>query len=138
VRDAEGARRLVRVTIAGAEDDGAADRTARAVGTSLLVRTAVAGGDPNWGRILAAAGRSGAPFDADRARLRIGGVEVFAHGAPRTDDADDPGRRTAAAAAMAGDTVEIELVVGEDAGTAEFITCDLTREYIRLNSEETT
>jgi glutamate N-acetyltransferase/amino-acid N-acetyltransferase len=138
VRDAEGARRLIRVVVHGTEDDAAADRVARAVGTSLLVRTAVAGGDPNWGRILAAAGRSGVSFDPDAAHLRIGSVEVFGDGAPRTDDPSDPGRRVAAAAEMAGDTVAIDLGLGEGPGTAEFLTCDLTREYIRLNSEETT
>ncbi|MHC4809239.1 MAG: bifunctional glutamate N-acetyltransferase/amino-acid acetyltransferase ArgJ [Planctomycetota bacterium] len=139
VRDGEGARRLVRVQVRSAASTADADRVARVVASSLLVRTAVAGGDPNWGRILAAAGRSGVPVDADAVRLRIGGVEVFADGAPRTDDPRDPGRRVAAAAAMAGDTVVIELDLGTDAGgESEFLTCDLTREYIRLNSEETT
>jgi glutamate N-acetyltransferase/amino-acid N-acetyltransferase len=139
VRDGEGARRLVRVQVRGAASTADADRVARVVASSLLVRTAVAGGDPNWGRILAAAGRSGVPVNADAVRLRIGGVEVFADGGPRIDDPRDPGRRIAAAAAMAGDTVVIELDLGTEAGgESEFLTCDLTREYIRLNSEETT
>ena len=139
VRDGEGARRLIRVLIRGANTAADADRVARAVASSLLVRTAVAGGDPNWGRILAAAGRSGVAVHADAVRLRIGDVEVFADGGPRTDDPRDPGRRVAAAAAMAGDTVRIELDLGGgEGGESEFLTCDLTRDYIRLNSEETT
>ncbi len=131
VRDGEGARKFVTIRIIGACDDTAARRVAFTIAESPLVKTAIAGGDPNWGRILAAAGRCGAVTSGpERWRLRIGDELVFAAGAPHPDYDE---RR--AAAHMAGSEIVIALDLGEGAGMAEVWTCDLTRDYVAINAD---
>jgi len=129
--DGEGARHLIEVTVSGAPDDRAARAVARTVAASSLVKTAVHGADPNWGRIAAAAGRSGVELEPERLRICIGDVAVY-DGAPLAFDA---GR---AQAVLRGEVVPIvvELALGSGHGTAW--GCDLSAEYVAINSEYTT
>lgn len=131
-RDGEGATKLVTVRAEGAASADDALAAARTVAASLLVRTAIAGGDPNWGRILAALGRSGAVFDPERLTLRADGVELYGDGAPRGVSTE------ARAAIFSTDRVLIELDLGVGTARDEFHTCDLTEEYVRVNAEYTT
>ncbi len=132
VRDGEGAKKLIHVRVIEAKNEADARRVAETVAGSLLVRTAIAGGDPNWGRILAAVGRSGASFDHGRIQVLAGGVPLFEKGAP----ADHP--REEQAAAFAGPDVLLEIRMGQGRAEGEFFTCDLTEGYIRINSLYTT
>lgn len=130
VRGGEGATKLVTVQITGADSEADAKLAARAIANSPLVKTAVHGGDPNWGRLVSAAGRSGARFVLDRASVSIGDVELFAKGVPHDDRAE-------AAAGVLG-RQEIELAVDLGAGgahTATMWTCDFSAEYVRINAE---
>ena len=119
------------MTVNGAADDATARAVARTVASSSLVKTAVHGGDPNWGRIAAAAGRSGVPLDPERMRICIGDVPVF-DGAPLTFD-ERRARRI-----LGGATVPIvlDLLIGSGSGIAW--GCDLSCEYVTINSEYTT
>ena len=99
VRGGEGATKLVAVRVTGAREWYHAERAARTIANSLLVKTAVHGGDPNWGRLVAAAGRSGVPFELGRASVRIGGIVLFDEGSrttrtPRRRRPTSPGRRS--------------------------------------------
>ena len=130
VRGGEGATKLITVRVTGARTDEEARRTARAIANSPLVKTAVHGGDPNWGRLIAVAGRSGAEFALDRAAVRIGPVELFRDGAPHDERADE-----AAAYLKTRDVMlEVDLGTGGD-GRSQMWTCDLTAEYVRINAE---
>ena len=130
VRGGEGATKLITVRVTGARSDDDARRTARAIANSPLVKTAVHGGDPNWGRLVAVAGRSGAAFSLDRAAVRIGSVELFSHGAPHDERAAD------AAQHLSGTDVELEVDLGTGgAGASRMWTCDLSAEYVRINAE---
>ena len=131
-RDGEGARKLISVRVAGAATKGQALAAARTVAMSLLVRTAVAGGDPNWGRILAALGRSGATLDLARLRVSADGVAIFDRGGPTSPSSE------VRAGIFKGPDVVIEIDLGLGAGADEFHTCDLTEEYVRVNAEYTT
>ena len=128
--DGEGASRLVTVEVRSAPDEAAATRVGRTVATSPLVKTAVAGRDPNWGRILAAAGRSGVPFDAMRARVWVGGTEVYTCGVPRPEREADASRHL---------QQDQRVVLGVDLGAgdcgADVWTCDLTADYVRINAD---
>jgi glutamate N-acetyltransferase/amino-acid N-acetyltransferase len=128
VRDGEGATKLVTVTMRGARTPGDARRAAQAVMTSPLVKTAIYGGEPNWGRVLAAVGRSGAAVAPDRAEIWIGGVQVVRHGA------GIPDKLPAAAEAMK--QPEYEVVVDLHQGHASFTgwTCDLNEGYVKINA----
>ncbi len=132
VRDGEGMTRLARIRVSGARNHDQARRVARAIATSSLVKTALAGGDPNWGRILAAGANAGTGLDPDRLRLTLGGVEVFAGGAPLTVD------QGPVDAAFARAEVEVDLELGLGEATAEMLTTDLTKRYVEINSEYTT
>lgn len=129
VRGGEGATRLLTVRVHGAQDDAGAGRLARTVANSLLVKTAVHGADPNWGRILAAAGRAGVPFDPADAAVQIGPVVLFSGGQPHDDRAPDAARYLRQA------DVTIAVAVGEGSGTAVVYTCDLSAEYVRINGD---
>lgn len=131
-RDGEGATKLIHVRVAGAARPDDALNAARTVALSMLVRTAVAGGDPNWGRILAALGRSGARFDLARVRVAADSVALFADGAPLPIT---PAQR---AAIFKSSHVSIEIDLGAGVHADEFFTCDLTEEYVRVNAEYTT
>jgi glutamate N-acetyltransferase/amino-acid N-acetyltransferase len=132
VRDGEGYERGIHVRVSGAPSDADALTVAKTVASSLLVRCAVTGGDPNWGRILAAAGRSGVRLDLDDVALSVGGVALFARGGP----ADTP--LAAREAAFRAPMVEVDLAVGTGPGTDEFISCGLTKAYVELNADYTT
>jgi glutamate N-acetyltransferase / amino-acid N-acetyltransferase len=129
VRGGEGATKLVAVRVRGAESATAAKQVARTVANSPLVKTAVHGGDPNWGRLLAAAGRAGVPFDVGRARVRIGPVVLFREGRPFDDEAPR------AADYLRGTDLEVEIDLGGGAFEATVWTCDLSAEYVRINGE---
>ena len=135
-RDGEGATRLVEVAVSGAADEDEAHRVADAVARSPLVKTAIHGGDPNWGRILAAAGASGAALDPARLCLALGppggAVEVVDRGLPLAYDE----RR--AAAVLRDDPVVVALDLGRGGGTATVWTCDLSAEYVAINAHYTT
>lgn len=132
VADAEGSERYFRVGIAGAVDDAQARRAALVVAESPLVKSAVHGGDPNWGRIVAALGRSGASFTLDRCRVDIGGFTVFERGAPAEVDLDD------IAAALRGRRVDIDVDLGAGDGSGHAWGCELTPEYVHINADYTT
>jgi glutamate N-acetyltransferase/amino-acid N-acetyltransferase len=132
VRDGEGFERGIHVRVSGTATDADALAVARTVASSLLVRCAVTGADPNWGRILAAAGRAGVHFDVADVELDVGGVSVFAHGAPSSTPLE---RREAAFRAP---MVEVDLRLGAGPGRDEFIGCGLTEAYVRLNADYTT
>jgi len=128
VRDGEGATRIFEVRVEGAADHATAKRIARTIAESLLVKTAIHGGDPNWGRIIAAAGRAGVPFDPNRAKLYLQQTLVFADGRPA--EYDEP----ALAARMQAEEVSIVLQLPDGAGNAHYWGCDLTAEYVQLNA----
>ena len=130
VRDGEGATRFVTITVTGAETDQAAKRLACTVANSPLVKTAVAGADPNWGRIVAALGRAGERIDADALTIRIGGTLVAAHGGPVPAYDEAP-----VAAHMQGRTIDIAIDAGVGFGAATVWTCDLTHGYIDINAD---
>jgi glutamate N-acetyltransferase/amino-acid N-acetyltransferase len=129
VADGEGATKVFEVRVRGAASAADARLAARTITNSNLVRTAVHGGDPNWGRVLAAAGRSGARVDDRRASVRIGDLFVYRDGAPLVvADAD-------VRALFAAETVEIEVTLGLGDGHAVAWGCDLSAEYVRINAE---
>jgi glutamate N-acetyltransferase/amino-acid N-acetyltransferase len=130
VRGGEGATKLVTVSITGAATHDDAWMAARTIANSPLVKTAIHGGDPNWGRLVAAAGRSGAAFDLARASVSIGPVKVFDQGTPHDE-------RTPEAEVVMKQT-EVTVVV--DLGTsghhtATMWTCDFSAEYVKINAE---
>lgn len=129
VRDGEGATRLLRITVRGGRTDREAELTARTVATSLLVKCAAHGGDPNWGRILAAVGRSPAKVDQDKVACRIGGMAVMRRGASCPFDAKAVDNH------VAGDTVEIDVNLNLGKGRYTALTCDLSRRYVTINAD---
>ncbi len=128
-RDGEGATKLVRVTVSGARSQADAKAAALTIANSPLFKTAVHGGDPNWGRILAAAGRSAATVDQDRATCKIGGIAVMRRGTSVKYDLP------AIEAHMAGKEVAVELNLGLGHDRYTALTCDLSREYITINAD---
>jgi glutamate N-acetyltransferase/amino-acid N-acetyltransferase len=130
VRGGEGATKLITVNVIGGATDQDARVAARAISNSPLVKTAVHGGDPNWGRLIAVAGRSGAAFVLDRAAVRIGPVELFNDGAPHDERADE----AAAYLKQTDVTLEVDLGTG-GSGRWRMWTCDLSAEYVRINAE---
>jgi glutamate N-acetyltransferase/amino-acid N-acetyltransferase len=130
VRGGEGATKLIAITVTGAVTDGDAWMAARAIANSPLVKTAIHGGDPNWGRLVAAAGRSGAAFVLDGARVQIGSLVLFEHGRPFDELAPK------AADYLTGTDLEIEVNLGAGGGySATVWTCDLSAEYVKINAE---
>jgi len=130
VRGGEGATKLVTIEVTGARTDADAKRTARAIANSPLVKTAVHGADPNWGRLVAVAGRAGVDFNLDDARVQIGDVELFAGGRPYDDRAPE------ASAHLQGRDVVLRVDVGAGgSGRARMWTCDLSAEYVKINAE---
>jgi glutamate N-acetyltransferase / amino-acid N-acetyltransferase len=130
VRGGEGATKLIAVNVRHARSVADARQVARTVANSPLVKTAVHGADPNWGRIVAAAGRSGVAFDIDRASVRVGGVLLFENGLPHDEAAPQ------AAEHLKGRTIDIDIDLGSTGGARATIwTCDLSAEYVRINGE---
>jgi glutamate N-acetyltransferase/amino-acid N-acetyltransferase len=132
VADAEGAERYFRVSVAGAADGADARQAARVVAGSPLVKAAVHGGDPNWGRIVAALGRSGTAFTLDRCTVAIGGIVVFERGAPVDANLD------AVAAALLQSRIDIDIDLGTADGAGHAWGCELTPEYVHINADYTT
>jgi len=131
-RDGEGASKLIEVRVEGAADEADARRAARAVAGSLLVKAAIYGCDPNWGRILTAAGYSGAQVREEACQLYVQGVRVFAKGLP------EPFDEATLREALASREVNIRLDLGLGPGTATAWGCDLTEDYVRINASYTT
>lgn len=129
VADGEGARHVVTLEISGGRTDEEARKAARAIATSPLVKTALHGRDANWGRILAAAGRSGAVFDPARARIRVGDIEIVRRGMAVGAEAEQ-----AAARVMAEPAYTIAVSLGAGPGRARYLTCDLGPSYVEINA----
>jgi glutamate N-acetyltransferase/amino-acid N-acetyltransferase len=138
VCDGEGFERSLAVRVTGAETKADALKVAETVASSLLVRTAITGGDPNWGRIVAAAGRAGVAFRANDLELHVGGILIFRDGQPVEAD------KGAVRAAFNGSHVDIVISLGAtdgakaEANSDTFLSCGLTTEYVRLNADYTT
>ena len=132
-RDGEGATRMFTVEVSGASGDDDARSLARTVASSNLVKTAIHGGDPNWGRIVAALGRAGAELVLDRLTVTVGDAVVFRHGAGIAEVDLDRVR-----AAFESDEVKISCAMGLGEGTATAYGCDLSAEYVHINADYTT
>jgi glutamate N-acetyltransferase / amino-acid N-acetyltransferase len=132
-RDGEGATKLVTVTVSGARTADDATRAAKRVANSMLVKTALFGGDPNWGRILQTIGAGRVALRLDRTEVRLGGVAVFRNGSPTGDVA----RRRAGRALRAND-IEVAVALGAGRHAATVWTCDLSYDYVRINADYTT
>ncbi len=131
-RDGEGATKLISIRVKGARTDLEARTVGLSVANSNLVKTAVFGRDPNWGRILCAVGYSGVDLDPDRVEVKLCGSAIYSGGVGLDVDAEELAR------AMEADEVPIEIDLSTGSSTAEIFTCDLTDEYVRLNAEYTT
>jgi glutamate N-acetyltransferase/amino-acid N-acetyltransferase len=131
--DAEGATHLVRIDVEGLRDDAEARRVARAVADSALVKTALFGADPNWGRIVSAAGYAGVAFDEAQLSLWLGDTLLYRAGVPQDFDA-----AAASAHMKANRDLHLRLQFTLGRGRCTFWTCDLTYDYVRLNAEYTT
>ncbi|MFO7630443.1 MAG: bifunctional glutamate N-acetyltransferase/amino-acid acetyltransferase ArgJ [Prochlorococcaceae cyanobacterium] len=131
-RDGEGATCLIEVRVEGCGDDAGARAIARTICGSSLVKCAVHGRDPNWGRIVAAAGRAGVAFDPDAVALWLGEHQLMAAGQPLAFD------RPAASAYLRQDPVQIRLAVGSGPGSGVAWGCDLSDQYVRINADYTT
>jgi glutamate N-acetyltransferase/amino-acid N-acetyltransferase len=130
VRGGEGATKVIAITVTGAASDADAWMAARAIANSPLVKTAVHGGDPNWGRLVAAAGRSGAAFVLAGARVQIGSLVLFENGRPFDDLAPQ------AADYLTGTDLQIEVNLGTGGNDRATVwTCDLSADYVKINAE---
>lgn len=132
VRDAEGAAHLLRVRVTGARSEDDAVGVARSIAGSVLVRTALGGADPNWGRVLAAMGAGAVRFDPDRVAVSFGGMTVCRFGSATTFD------RGRVATALRADDVECRVDLGVGSATATVLTSDLSHAYVSINAEYTT
>ena len=130
VRDGEGATKFVTVSVGGAASGADARKVALAIANSPLVKTAIAGEDPNWGRIVMAVGKSGAEADRDRLSIRFGDILVAENGWVAENYTEAAG-----AAYMKGQELEIGVDLGIGSGTATVWTCDLTHGYIQINAD---
>ena len=130
VRDGEGAQKLVTIDVSGAVSARSARRIGLAIANSPLVKTAIAGGDANWGRIVMAVGKAGEPADRDRLSISMGGEEITRDGRRRLDYDE-----ATVAAHMAGREVQIGVDIGLGRGKARVWTCDLTHGYIEINAD---
>jgi len=128
VRDGEGAQKLVRIDVTGAASKKSAHRVAMAIANSPLVKTAIAGEDANWGRIVMAVGKAGEPADRDKLSVAIGGTWMARHGAVVADYDEGP-----VVAHMKGRDISIAVDLGLGNGVATAWTCDLTHGYIDIN-----
>jgi len=129
VRDGEGATRVVRIEVAGARTAAEAERGARAVATSPLVKTAVYGADMNWGRVIAALGRAGISMDPMKVSMRFAGAMVLRRGMR-----PDPAAERQAAPKIREDAYGIDVDLGIGKGSWHLYFSDLTKEYVRINS----
>lgn len=130
VDDGEGATHLIEISVTGAESNSDARVIAEAIANSPLVKTAIAGNDPNWGRIVSAAGYAGPPIQVDHTTLTLNGTPIYRNGQPLGFDAEESSKKMAAER-----NVFIEITVGQGSGAAKFWTCDLTHGYVTINAE---
>jgi glutamate N-acetyltransferase/amino-acid N-acetyltransferase len=130
VRDGEGAQKLITIDVTGATSRQAARKIGLAIANSPLVKTAAAGGDPNWGRLVMAVGKAGQKADRDLLSISIGGVSVTENGQLRSDYDE-----AAAEAHMAGSEIHFGVDIGLGKGRARVWTCDLTHGYITINAD---
>ena len=126
VRDGEGATKFVEITIEGAPSDEAAHTIGRTIAKSPLVKTAIYGADPNWGRIVGAVGNAGVPLQSDR-------VDIYISGVPISDSTLELARQK-----LREKDIQIRVVLHSGAGSARVWNCDLTEGYIRINADYTT
>ena len=129
VRGGEGATKLITITVTGAASTAEARKAAKAIANSPLVKTAVHGGDPNWGRLVAVSGRAGVEFDLSRAAVTIGSIVLFKDGVPHDENAAE------AAGYLKNDDINIAVDLGAGSAASTVWTCDLTAEYVRINAE---
>ncbi|MCK4601889.1 MAG: bifunctional ornithine acetyltransferase/N-acetylglutamate synthase, partial [Phycisphaerae bacterium] len=132
VADGEGATKIIEITVRGARSAAEAEIAAKSVANSPLLKCAVHGGDPNWGRVVVALGKSAATVDAEKLSVRIGDAVVFARGTPRKLSAAKTAKLEKH---LAGETVEILCDLGLGRGRYTALTCDLSREYIKINAD---
>jgi glutamate N-acetyltransferase/amino-acid N-acetyltransferase len=128
--DGEGATRLCTIEVRGARSEAEAAHVGRVIATSPLVKTAVAGRDPNWGRILSAAGRAGVVFPAERARVWVGGADVYSGGKPHPENEPQAHDHLVHETLV---VLGIDLAVG--AASADVWTCDFTKDYVQINAD---
>ena len=129
VRGGEGATKLITITVNGAATAKEARTAAKAIANSLLVKTAVHGGDPNWGRLVAVSGRAGVAFELSKARVTIGPILLFADGRPHDENAPE------AANYLRNDDIAIAVDLGAGSASSTVWTCDLSAEYVKINAE---
>jgi len=129
VRGGEGATKLVTVAVTGAASPADARRAAKAIANSPLVKTAIHGGDPNWGRLIAVAGRAGVAFALERSAVAIGPIVLFKNGRPYDEAAPE------AAKYLQGADVQVSVDLGAGDAASTVWTCDLSAEYVRINAD---
>jgi glutamate N-acetyltransferase/amino-acid N-acetyltransferase len=129
VRGGEGATKLVTIDVSGAASTLEARKCAKAIANSPLVKTAIHGGDPNWGRLIAVAGRAGVAFDLSRASVTIGPVVLFKDGRPHDEAAPE------AAEYLKGNDLTVAVDLGAGRSSSRVWTCDLSAEYVRINAD---
>jgi glutamate N-acetyltransferase/amino-acid N-acetyltransferase len=129
-RDGEGARKLVEIIVEGAASKASARKIAMSVANSPLVKTAIAGEDANWGRVVMAVGKAGEPADRDKLAISFNGIRVASRGArdPSYDEAE-------VSSAMKSPTIQIKIALGLGKGRDRVLTCDLTKEYVAINGD---
>ena len=130
VKDGEGATKVMHISVCGAPSDADAEQVARTVAHSQLVKTAIYGQDANWGRIVAAVGRSGVAIDPDAVRLTLCGVERFRDGQPVNDHLEEQ-----LAELLKGKDIEVGIELGDGHGVAAVHASDLSHDYVRLNAD---
>ena len=129
VRGGEGATKLITVTVTGGASSEEARKAAKAIANSPLVKTAIHGGDPNWGRLIAVAGRAGVAFELQRATVTIGSIVLFDNGRPYDD------RAPQAAEYLKGTDLAVGVDLGAGSASSTVWTCDLTAEYVKINAD---
>jgi len=129
VRGGEGATKLVTVNVTGAATAAEARRCAKAIANSPLVKTAIHGGDPNWGRLIAVAGRAGVAFELEKAEVTIGPIVLFKDGRPYDEAAPE------AANYLKNDELTVSVNLGAGTASSTVWTCDLSAEYVKINAE---
>jgi glutamate N-acetyltransferase / amino-acid N-acetyltransferase len=129
VRGGEGATKLITVVVTGAASAAEARRAAKTIANSPLVKTAVHGGDPNWGRLIAAAGRAGVAFELERSAVAIGPIVLFKDGRPHDEAAPE------AATYLEGKDIQVSVHLGAGDASSTVWTCDLSAEYVRINAD---
>ena len=130
VRDGEGAQKFIEIAVTGADNNASAQRVGMSIANSPLVKTAIAGGDANWGRVVMAVGKAGEPADRDKLSIGFGGVWAARDGQPLADYDEAPVARH-----LEGEDIRIDVDLGIDDGRATVWTCDLTHGYISINAD---